>query len=83
MTGGDDILETTRARYADLAPTLPPALSASLRRHAEQLSALVQSLRAAGFDEASVRENVAILVRRYEAELTAALGAMGEGRDHG
>lgn len=55
---------------------LPPELQASVRRHHQNLAALVASLRAAGVDEAVVEASVRQLVDSYSVELTAAVRAL-------
>lgn len=58
---------------------LPTELQASVRRHYKHLTALVESLRAAGVDEAIVASSVQQLLESYGVELTAAMKALVTG----
>lgn len=53
-------------------------LLGSVRRHQAHLATLIESLRAAGVDEATVEASIRELVDSYAAELTAAVTQMLE-----
>lgn len=59
---------------------IPAALQPTVRRHQASLAALVESLQAAGVDDATVEGSVRSLVESYRRELTAAIGHMVEYR---
>ncbi|MGK6324750.1 hypothetical protein ACMGDM_16935 [Sphingomonas sp. DT-51] len=66
-----DELETTPTDAPALV--IPDALLSSVRRHQAHLAALIESLRAAGVDEATVEASIRGLVDSYAAELTSAV----------
>jgi hypothetical protein len=71
-------------RIDELEPTptnappldIPADLMESVRRHQANLAALVESLRAAGVDEAMVEASIRGLVDSYADELTRAVRQM-------
>jgi hypothetical protein len=60
--------------YGDLA--IPPALEDSLRRHRENLTQLVTSLRSVGLSETQIEDSVSVLVTSYKEELLRTMKAM-------
>lgn len=56
---------------------IPAALRDSVARHQNHLAELVDSLRAAGLQDAMIDASVRSLVDRYADELTAAIHALG------
>lgn len=70
----------------DRLPTpIPEELRASVARHQENLLRLMESLRAAGMEEAQIEAAVTTLIESYKRELLEAIralsGARGEARE--
>ncbi len=57
-------------------PAIPSILRASVERHQANLARLLQSLRAAGMDEAQIESAVAIVIDSYKIELLQAIRAL-------
>lgn len=76
-----DELEPTPTNATSLE--IPDALLESVQRHQANLAALVNSLRAAGVDEAVVEASVRGLVDSYADELTRAVRQMLKANVHG
>ncbi|USU07612.1 hypothetical protein NF700_10895 [Sphingomonadaceae bacterium OTU29MARTA1] len=67
----------------DAAPIeIPAELLDSVSRQQTHLARLVESLRAAGLQEAMIDTSVRSLVDSYAAELTAAIRTMSKAPDH-
>jgi hypothetical protein len=56
--------------------SVPESLRPSLERHQANLVRLVESLRAAGMDEAKIEAAVTTLIDSYKTELLAAIKAL-------
>jgi hypothetical protein len=67
----DDVLRSALERTG--AAHVPPGLAEVTARHMARLSALVNSLRSAGIDEAVVRHSTREVLKSYEEELVEAL----------
>lgn len=74
----DALLKEEEVRLAALTANLPPQLRASVARHQEQLTALVENLVAVGMDEERINEAVTRLIHAYKTELLSALRNIGE-----
>lgn len=61
---------------------IPAQLTDSLKRHQQNLAALIVSLRSAGLDESTIESNVHEIVRSYEAELMVAIKALVRADDN-
>ena len=73
MAEGKSVAATDPKNEQD---AIPPELQESVQRHQRHLSSLVESLRAAGVDEAVIEMSVYQLLDSYRDELTAAMRAV-------
>lgn len=69
-----------------LPPQVPPELRASVARHQENLLRLIESLRAAGMQEAEIESALSTLIDSYKHELLEAIRSLhgaGNGAEKG
>lgn len=65
------------------AMQIPPELQASVARHQENLLRLMESLRAAGMEEAQIEAALTTLIDSYKHELLEAIRALNDAERKG
>jgi hypothetical protein len=72
-----DLLETlVSAHPSPLEIEIPPILRASVGRHQANLARLLESLRAAGMDDAQIEAAVTVVIDSYKHELLQAIRSL-------
>jgi hypothetical protein len=70
------------AHPAPLEVEIPPVLQESVVRHQANLARLMQSLRAAGMDEAEIEAAVTAVIDSYKRELLQAIRSLTTSERH-
>jgi hypothetical protein len=86
MRPGDFQAEALESKISDhpapLEVEIPPILQESVVRHQANLARLLQSLRAAGMDEAEIEAAVTVVIDSYKRELLQAIHSLTASEQH-